>query len=176
MTPAQQTALEALAGRAFDAGELATLTPLVAARNDVAIAATLSPLRDPVIAERRVSELGVRRALGVVDASRLMGILKASAAAAEAGSVEPWLAAVLTGLGVSAGDHPAYQETVGSAWRWLTQPEGLDVGSAAARDMLDLIAAGNADAAPACVAIKALAEEDAPVSVGEVSAALNGAA
>ena len=173
MTPAQQTALEGLAGRPLDAGELATLTPLVAARNDVAIAATLSPLRAPVIAERRVSELGVRRALGVVDASRLMGILKASAAAAEAGSVEPWLAAVLTGMGVPPADHAAYQETVGSAWRWLNQPEGLDVGSSAARAMLDLIAGGNADVAAACAAIKALADQPVPVSVADVSAALN---
>lgn len=172
MTPAQQAALEALAGRALDTGELAPLDPLVAARNDVAIASALSAGRVR-IAERRVSELGVRRALGVVDASRLLGILKASAAAADAGTVEPWLAAVLTGLGVQAGDHPAYQETVGSAWRWLTQPDGLDVGSAAARDMLDLIAAGNGAAAPACVAIKALAEQPDPIHVGAVSDALN---
>jgi len=42
MTPAQQSALEALAGRALTAEELAQIDPLLVARNDVAIAAALS--------------------------------------------------------------------------------------------------------------------------------------
>lgn len=172
MTPAQQSALEALAGRALEPGALATLDPLVAARNDVAIAAALSVGRVSV-GERRVSELGVRKLLGVVPASRLLSLLRASAAAADAGTIEPWLATVLSGMGVAAEDHDAYQETIGSAWRWLTQPEGLDIGDAAARDMLDLVAAGNAALAASCVTLKAAAEQPDPIHFNRVSYALN---
>lgn len=172
MTPAQQSALEALIGRGLSAGELTTLDPLVTARNDIAIADALSAGRTR-IAERRVSELGVRKSLGVVDASRLLSALKDSAAAADAGIVEPWLSAVLVAMGVPVADHPAYQETVGSAWRWLTQPEGLDIGANAARSMLDLIAAGIPGLAATCATVKAMAETADPVPIRDVSAALN---
>lgn len=42
MTPAEQSALEALAGRSLTVGDVAALDPLLADRNDVAIAAVLS--------------------------------------------------------------------------------------------------------------------------------------
>ena len=42
MTPAQQSALEALVGRVLTAIEIAAIDPLLPARNDVAIAAVLS--------------------------------------------------------------------------------------------------------------------------------------
>lgn len=172
MLPAQQAALEAVAGRVLDAGDLAALDPLLNVRDDIAIAAHLSVGRVRV-GEHRVSELGVRRCLGVVPASRLLKVLRDSAVAADSGAVEPWLVTTLTGMGVPASDHDAYQETVGSAWRWLTQAEGLDVGASAARDMLDLIAAGVPAVATACAAIKGLAVVDDPLSSAAVSAALN---
>lgn len=42
MTPAQQTALEGLVGRELSEAEVATIAPLVDARNDAAVAAALS--------------------------------------------------------------------------------------------------------------------------------------
>ncbi|NMG64893.1 hypothetical protein GPA19_08035 [Azoarcus indigens] len=62
MTPAQQSALAQLAGRALDAAELAALAPLVQARNDVAVAALLSVGR--VVIEPR--EIGVGTILAVL--------------------------------------------------------------------------------------------------------------
>lgn len=172
MTPNQQAALEALAGRALDAGDVATLDPLLAVRDDLAVSAHLSVGRVR-LEEFRVSELVVRRELGVVPASRLLKVLRDSAAAADAGVVEPWLGVALAGMGVPTSDHDAYQETVGAAWRWLTQAEGLDVGAAAARDMLDLIAAGVPAVAAACATIKGLAVVADPLSSAAVSTALN---
>lgn len=43
MTPAQQTALESVAGRALTVDELTAIDPLLPDRNDVAIAALLPP-------------------------------------------------------------------------------------------------------------------------------------
>lgn len=43
MTPAQQTALESLAGRPLSDDEIAAIDPLLPERNDVAIAALLPP-------------------------------------------------------------------------------------------------------------------------------------
>lgn len=43
MTPAQQTALESLAGRPLSEDEIAAIEPLLPERNDVAIAALLPP-------------------------------------------------------------------------------------------------------------------------------------
>lgn len=54
MTPAQQTTLEALAGRSLTSEEIAAIDVPLAIRNDVAIAALLPPREQP-----RQTEIGV---------------------------------------------------------------------------------------------------------------------
>lgn len=170
MTPQQQTALETLVGRALTADEVSAIDGWLPARRDDQIAALLSTGRKRVVS-RHVTERGVR-ALAVLPRARfaLLDCLRTAA------NTEPaWLSPTLTALGVPAQDHPAYADDLASAWRWLLSPDGLDIGSPAARSMLDLIAANVTAAAPACAAVKALAEEPAPITVGAVSDALNAA-
>lgn len=62
MTPAQQAALEALAGRALTTDEAAAAAPLVAARNDVALAALVSTGRTRHVP----TEIGVGTVLATI--------------------------------------------------------------------------------------------------------------
>ena len=146
-----------------------TLAALAASRSDDgAIAAALSAGVE--VFEHRVTERAVR-ALAVLPRSRhaLLQALK------DAETTTPvWLAPVMTGAGVPAEDQPAHNDDIASAWRWLTQEGGIDVGSAAARAMLDMIAAGVPDAAAACAAVKELAERPVVVTTRQVVKALEG--
>lgn len=116
---------------------------LALARADVpdedAIAAALPP--DVTLRESFVTERGVVAALGVLDGEAFLSALEAFAA-----STLP-------------ADHPLapYQPGIARQLAW-PQRDGIDVGSAPARNLLDaLAAAGVIDAAHAA-AIKGLAE------------------
>lgn len=120
------------------------------------------------IESRFVTERGVR-ALAVLPRSRhaLLQTLKDAESAPPA-----WFVPVMTAAAVPVEDQPAYLDDISAAWRWLTQEGGIDIGSGAARAMLDMIAAGVPAAASACVAVKALAEAPAPVTEFEIRCAI----
>ena len=138
------------------------------ARTDGAIAELLSVGRKQV-SPRHITERGVR-ALGVLPRHRLalLTVLKDAEAA-----VPAWFIPTLTAIGIPTADHAALADDIRSAYYWIKNADGLDVGASGARGMLDIIAAAVPDAAPACVAVKALAETPNPVSVNAVSDALN---
>lgn len=170
MGPKEQSALEALARRALSADEVVTLGPLVATRNDVAIAAVLSVGRT-ALALREITARGVRAALPIVDAVRLLHLLQETA---ELGSVPTWLTDVLTARGVPATEHFAYLDTLACAHGWLQQETGIDLGSPTTRAMLDLIAESDQLTFDQTVdTLKALAERPDPIYFDQVSAALN---
>lgn len=176
MTPQQKAALESLAGRTLSEGEVAAIDLLLSPgnRNDVAIAAALSVKADGQprtrVTSRHVTERGVRALEAVLPRSRfaLLSTLKSAALATPA-----WLAPTLTALQIPVEDHEAYADDLASAHGWLLDADGLDIGANGARNMLDLIADAVPAAAPACAAVKKLAEVPDPVSVDAVSEALN---
>lgn len=144
---------------------LATSQPI----NTQAIADILSVGRVRVI-PRHITERGVR-ALSVLPRSRhaLLQTLKDAA-----GTSPAWLVPALTAAGVPTEDHAAMSDDLASAYTWLLNADGLDVGTTAARSMLDLIAAMVPAATQACLAVKALAEEPDPITHTQVGYALQG--
>lgn len=168
MTPAQKDALEGIVGRPLTADEVASIDLWLPGRRDDLIANALSTGRKRVTSTR-ITERGVR-ALNVLPRARfaLLDCLRSAQ-----GAPPDWLSPSLAALGVPVEDHPAYADDLASAWRWLLSADGLDVGNAAARSMLDLIAANVPASALACAAVKALAEADDPINTGAVSDALN---
>jgi hypothetical protein len=117
-----------------------------------------------------ITERGVRAALGVSAASQFLRLLKECE---EAVGVPTWLGPVLTSFGIPSGSHIDYAEALGSAYGWLRQGAGIDVGSAATRGMLDIIAASDSAKFGATVAtLKALALIPNPVSAMQVANAL----
>lgn len=171
MSPNQKAALEALLGRALTADEVTELTPHVNERHDAAVAEVLSRGRVKHVT-REITERGIRAALPVVSASRFIRLLKE---AAEASSVPVWLENTLTAMGVPADQHQDYADAFASAYGWLRQEAGLDIGSAATRGMLDVIAGSNPAEFGATVAtIKALSEQPDPIHFNAVSDALAG--
>ena len=167
MTPQQKAALETLMGTAMTPEMETQVGPLVDARFDAQIAAAISVGRT-LIMPLMISERGIRAALSIDDAYAFLTELENAQAAPPA-----WLSPTLLAMGVPAEKHPAYANALSSAWRWLTQDAGLDLGSAALRGLLDLIAAGVPALASGCVTLKALAERADPISVNSVSEALN---
>lgn len=76
--------------------------------------------------------------------------------------------------GFAATAHPMAR-IVGRALKFLAQPEGLDIGSAATQGLLDQLAAGGAISAEERAGLTAMATVPDPVSHTEVGAALQGA-
>lgn len=107
---------------------------------------------------RLVTTRSVRALEGVLPRSRhaLLEVLRL------AETTEPtWLVPALTAAGVPAEDHAALAADLASAWSALnayTDGGGIDVGSTAARTMLDIIAAAVPDTAAACAAVKTMGE------------------
>lgn len=149
MTPAQQAALETLAGRALTAEEVAEITPLVAFRNTQAIADILSVGRTRV-QSHFASERGIleRYPGGPLEADALLASLEGFATTA----------------------HPMAR-IVGRALKFLAQPEGLDIGSPATQSLLDQLTPGvltveqRAD-------LRAMATVNDPITHTQVGAAL----
>jgi len=172
MTPAEQSALQGLAGRPLTDAEMAALPALVAARNDVAVAALLSTGRKRIVS-RLITARGVRAALTVPEAFLFLTLLKATAGAT---IVPTWLADVLTAAGVADANHAAYLDMFACAHDWL-QGAGLDLGDATTRAGLALIAESDHATFGGIVAkLLALAEVADPLPLGGVSFALNVAA
>lgn len=170
MTPTQQAALEGIAGRALTQQEIEQIDPLLDPdnRDDVAITAKLQALRPPAYVETRITELGVRR-LAVLPRHRF-ALLEAFREA-EAGP-PAWASAALEAAQVPAEDRPALLDDLASGWRWLQTPPGIDIAAPGARQLLDVIAVGVPQAAPACEAVKLLAPV-VPLDMTAVSFALN---
>lgn len=170
MTPAQQSALAGLVGRALTAGEVSAIEPHLAVRNDVAIAAILSTGRVSLF-PRTITARGVRAAVPIVAAVRFLQLLRDLEGLTEAPA---WLTAILTAMGVPEADRFAYLDTLGCAHAWLQQEAGVDLGSPTTRSMLDLLAASNPPLYGACVAtLKSLAERSDPIPFALVSQKLN---
>lgn len=168
MTPAQKAALEGIVGRSLTDDEVAAIEPHLAIRNDVAIAQVLSQGRVKIV-PHMITERGVRNCgMGIVATSRFLKMLKSLE-----GVTPDWLPVLLTQVGVPTDEHEDYAETLASAYGWLGQEAGIDVGTPTARQMLDLLANAPGDHALMVAAIKALAEEPDPVNFNDVSDALN---
>ena len=156
MSPEQQTALEALAGRPLTAGEMAALEPLVSIRNDVAVAAILSADRVR-LTEHLVTERGVLAALGPVEGDALLAALEAITSPETLPlPVQPYYGAIRRGVS------------------WLKN-DGLDMGSPTARALLDLLAGYGVITPAHAGALKALAQQPDPIHYNLVSDRLNAA-
>lgn len=148
------------------------LAALAANRDDAGIAAHPSFSNVTQTTECFVTARGVR-GLPVTPRSRhaLLETLKAAET-----STPAWLIPALTAATVPVEDHAAFAADLSSAWSALTSYAiggGLDVGSSAARSMLDIIAVAVPETAEACTAVKAMANSPAPITLSQISQALN---
>jgi hypothetical protein len=150
MTPQQQTALEALVGRALTAEEVAEITPMVQFRMLQAIANVLSVGRTKV-ASHFASERGILERFpgGPVAADALLAKLEAYAEAAQ-----------------------PLSRITGRAIRFLRQPEGLDIGSPATQAMLGAITQAGVITADEFAGLRAMALRPDPITDGQVATAL----
>lgn len=160
MTPAQQSALEALAGRTLTAEEVAAIEPLVAAWAPQGIADILSAgrteVRSRIISARGIAELMPG---GPLAAEVLLLKLEGARDAMLAGSDQ--------------------QQVFGSLLRRQLKrldDDGLDIGSPALRQMLDQLMAAGVLTAGEVAALKDMAAHPAPVTHMQVAIALKGAA
>lgn len=154
MSPDQKNALESLAGRGLSVAEIAVLDPLLDVRDDVAIAAVLSTGRVTVVSHR-IGELGILDLLGPVAGDAFLTALEA-----------------ITGPETLPEPLRPYTGAIRRGVCWL-KTDGLDVGSATARVLLDALAAGGVLDGGAVTAIKASAERASPIPYAAVSDALN---
>lgn len=143
MTPAQQAALEGLAGRPLAAQEYVDIDALLPARNDVAIAAILSSGR----VTTQPTPIGIGTVLAVM-----------------APSGGDFLNA-LEAMG-------AVDANVKWSLKMIEQAS-FDVGHPVARAQLQAFAAAQPPLAPAIAALLAVAEQPDPISFNAVSDALN---
>lgn len=132
------------------------LADSVAARNDVAIAAALSVGRKR-LQTRQLSERGILAALGPAAGGAFLAALEAFAATPP------------------AAEHPLYAAHGGIARAigWLKDADGIDIGDASTQTMLATFAALGIVDASAAATVQALGYVADPVSVADVSAALN---
>lgn len=152
MTPQQQAALQALMARTLTAEEVTQIDALLPTGSVGAIAALLSVGRTRV-ASHFASERGIleRFPLGPIAGDALLTKLDAFSATA----------------------HPM-ASIVRRALKFLGQPEGLDIGSAATQGMLDQLALGGVMTAEERAGLKAMATAPHPVAVADVETALKG--
>jgi hypothetical protein len=156
MTPEQQAALEALVGRPLTQPEIDQLTPLVAARNDAAIAEALS-LGRVAVCPKLVGDGEVALALGIPAGPLFIYQLETVAT-----STPP--------AGAPAEQVVTYA-VARQAWRSL-QRAALDVGNPGVRAAFDAFV-GTLLTADQAAAVKSLAEAPSPVGVQRVSEVLN---
>lgn len=161
MTPAQQAALEALAGRVLTGDEIAQITPLVAAGATQAIADALG--NGPVeVRPRNTSARGLAQMMpgGPIAAEIVLMKLE--------GARDAMLASP-----------DQQQQVLGSLLRrqlrFLDGDDGLDFGSPALRGMLDQFAALGILSADEVAGLKSIAERSSPITHAQVGAALQGA-
>lgn len=157
MSPQQQSALEALAGRALTQAEVEQITPLVEAGSTQAIADILSVGRTQVVS-RMTSARGLAEHLpgGPLAAETILLRLEGARDSMLASSDEQQrvLGSLLRRqLGFLAGD-------------------GLDFGSGALRGMLDQFGALGILTTQEVAGLKAIAVRPAPITHAQVGAAL----
>lgn len=151
MTPAQQSALEALAGRTLTADDITALGPMVDARRDDLIEAHLNTGRVKYVETRKV-EIGVigAYAAGPVAADALLAKLEAYADAGQ-----------------------SLSRLVGRAMRAMQTEPGLNLGDPSTHAMLDALVASAVIAAPEAAGLKAIAHVPDPIPRDAISRALN---
>jgi hypothetical protein len=143
MTPAQQTALEAIKGRALTADEIAALDPLLPSRNDVAIAAVLSVGRVRVEPRR-------------VGIGTILATMRPNG-----------------GYFLDALEQLATTDSNVKWTLKLIEQSNFDIGLPATREELSAFAAANPALAANINALLAVAEIDDPIPTNAVSDALN---
>ena len=159
MNTEQKLALQSLVGRDLTAGDEQTLDPLVAERNDVAIAALLSVGRTRITQPRLVGEGTISAALGVPAGPVFIYILGEAAKT-------PIVAETPPEQGVASA-------MVRQAHRLITD-KNFDVGLPSVRAGLDaFVGKLPGFTQTAADAIKALAVVSDPVPTEAVSRALN---
>ena len=146
MTSAQQAALEALVGRSLTADEIASIDSLLPTRNDVAIAAVLSV--------GRVKVESMRIGIGTILAT-----------------MRPNGGVFLDALETLAATDSNVKWTLK-----LIEASNFDIGLTATREELATFATANPALADNIAALLAVAESADPISVDQVSHALNGVA
>jgi len=154
MTPAQQTALEAVAGRALTPGEIVAIDALLPVRNDVQIAAILSAGR-VTLTPHEIGERGILDVLGPVAGDAFLSALESITGADQLPApLQPFYGAIRRGVA------------------WL-KTNGLDIGSPTTRALLDSLANFGIVDGTAVTAIKARAEQPDPIHYNAISDALN---
>jgi hypothetical protein len=82
--------------------------------------------------------------------------------------------AVLSNLETYAGAGQALSSVVNRAIRFLRDPDGIDIGAASTRAMLDALAGGGVITAAECAGLKSLAEQPEIITHADVSRAVRG--
>jgi hypothetical protein len=166
MTPQQQTALEALVGRALTQAEVEQIAPLVAERSDGAVAAALSAGRMAQDATTKFTSLGISERFPA-----LGGLPGPLAAELVFQKLEGFATAAM------ASQDPATKLLGGATARQMDHLKGggMAIGSPAVAAMLAVIvAAPGATLTQAEVdALVGVATVPAPISTDAVSRALN---
>lgn len=151
MTPAELSALEALAGRALLAPEVEQVDGWLPPRRDDLIAALLSAGRTKLVSHF-ASERGIldRYPGGPIAADAMLVKIEAFA----------------------QSQHPL-ASIVKRALKFLAQPDGIDLGSSAVQALLGQLAAGNVITADERAGLLAMATQPDPITTHQVSDALN---
>lgn len=149
MTPAQQSALETVAGRMLTAGDIAAIDPLLPARNDVEIALILSAGRT----KTQPTPIGIGTVLAVMAPSGGM---------------------FLHGLRQMAALQPPTEDSANIEWSLEMIKQGtFDVGHPVTRAQLAAFAQSQPAMEQAITALLSVAEVADPIHYNAVSDALN---
>ncbi len=140
-----------------------------ALEKDAAIAVILNAGRTKLIS-CMVTERGVRANLSIRDGALFIKTLRDLDSAKE---VPEWLSVALDKVGVHDSEKWAYFDTFQCGYSWL-RADGLDVGDARVRKLLDLLGLGVPDLSDAVASLKDMGVEDDKVNAGHVSLALRG--
>lgn len=157
MNSEQQTALEAIVQRSFTQEEIAELSPHVATRSDGAIAQILSVGRTEVY-NRMTSARGIAELYPYGPAAAEIVLMKLEGAA--------------TAMKSSAVQQERVLGSLLTRQLGFLASEGLDFGSTALRSMLDSFVP-TILTSQEVAGLKSIAVRAAPISVSEVSNALN---
>jgi hypothetical protein len=159
MTPTQQTALEALVGRAFTTEEAAAVAALVAVRDDAALHSTLTQMAPPVRQSVMVSARGLSAKIegGPIAAEMILLALE--------GARDNLLAS-------QAQEQFVFGSLLRRQLRFL-DADGLDFGSPAFIAMLDQFGAMGVLTSAQVTALKAISLVPGRVSYEAMLAVLN---
>lgn len=160
MTPQQQTAIEGALGDELTAQQASDIAAWVDARDDASVAAYLSAGRTRV-ASRLISARGIAAGYPGGPAAAEVVLLK--------------LEGARDALMASADQSSQVLGSMLKRQLGFLAADGLDLGDAALRGMLDQFAAAGILTADDAANLKALALVPAPIGTDDISRALNGA-